>query len=277
MVYYGIFLIWYYHLKGKKTSYINYLPLWNFFIFVLLPKKTILGPITGGIHYNNKEFLSKILRKIIFPLLYKFSLIILFSKYNYAFFSTSMLKKYVPRKYLKRCIFNISLLTYESITSSRVKKEIDFIFYYKKHPNKSNDFIIKIIDLLLQKKYKIYVVGDFLQKNGLLNLGVLPKKKLLMYIKNSKFSINNGENFLSLFAIDCYANSTIVFYNNLLKFNENFNVKYFIPINFYNLESAFKKINYVFKKQKNFKKFNDTKLISKCHEIKSRISELINN
>jgi len=277
MLFFGIFLIWYYHLKGKKTAYINYLPLWNFFIFILLPKKTILGPITGGIYYNNKQFLSKIIRKVIFPLLYKISMKILFYKYKYAFFSTSMLKKYVSKKYLKRSVFNISLLTYQSNTSSRIKKEIDFIFYYKRHPNKSNDFIIKIIDLLLLKKYKIYVVGDFLQKKGVKNLGFLSKEKLLVHIKNSKFSINNGENFLSLFAIDCYASSTIVFYNNLLKFNENFNAKYFIPINFSNQSSAYKIINKIFKKRRNFKKFDDTKIVYKRYQIERCISEFITN
>jgi hypothetical protein len=277
MLYFGIFLIWYYHLKGKKTVYINYLPLWNFFIFILLPKKTILGPITGGIYYNNKQFLSKIIRKIIFPLLYKISIKILFYKYKCAFFSTSMLKKYVSKKYLKRCIFNIALLAYESNTSSRIKKEIDFIFYYKRHPNKSNDFIIKIIDLLLLKKYKIYVAGDFLQKKGVKNLGFLSKEKLLIHIKNSKFSINNGENFLSLFAIDCYASSTIVFYNNLLEFNENFNAKYFISINFSNLRSSYKRINNIFKKEKIFKKFDDTKIIYKRNQIENCISETLGN
>ena len=34
--------------KNKEICYINYLPLWNFLIFILLPPKTILGPVTGG-------------------------------------------------------------------------------------------------------------------------------------------------------------------------------------------------------------------------------------
>tara|TARA_Y100000591_G_scaffold305994_1_gene304015 strand:- start:964 stop:1362 length:399 start_codon:yes stop_codon:yes gene_type:complete len=45
--FWGIIKIWKYHLKGNVTSYVNYLPIWNFFIFLLLPKDTILGPITG--------------------------------------------------------------------------------------------------------------------------------------------------------------------------------------------------------------------------------------
>jgi len=277
-LFYGIFLIWYYHLKGKKTAYINYLPLWNFLIFILLPKKTILGPITGGVHYNNKQVLSKMIRKIFFPHLYKFSIKILFYKYKYAFFSTSMLKRYIPRKYLKRCVFNLALLAYQSNTNQSFKKDIDFIFYYKRHPNKSNDFIVKIIDLLILKKYKIYIVGDFLQKKGVINLGVLEKVKLLIYLKKSKFSINNGENFLSLFAIDCYANSIIIFYNSLLDFNGNFfNSKYFIPINFSNIKSAYKRINNIIRKKKFFKKFNDSKIIYKRKQIESSVLRLTLN
>jgi hypothetical protein len=277
-LYYGIFLIWYYHLKGKKTAYINYLPLWNFLIFILLPKKTILGPITGGVHYNNKKVLSKIIRKIFFPYLYKFSIKILFYKYKYAFFSTSMLKRYIPAKYLKRCVFNLALLVYQSNTNQTIKKDIDFIFYYKKHPNKSNDFIIKIIDLLILKKYKIYIVGDFLKKKSVINLGILEKVKLLIYLKKSKFSINNGENFLSLFAIDCYASSIVIFYNNLLDFNENFfNTKYFIPINFSNIKSAYKRIDNIIKKKIFFVKFNDSKIINKRKQIESSVLRLTLN
>ena len=44
----GIYYCWIYYLCRKKVCYLNYLPLWNIFIFLLLPPKTILGPITGG-------------------------------------------------------------------------------------------------------------------------------------------------------------------------------------------------------------------------------------
>ena len=43
----GILYCWKNFVKGNKVGYINYLPLWNFFIFIFLPPKTILGPITG--------------------------------------------------------------------------------------------------------------------------------------------------------------------------------------------------------------------------------------
>ena len=44
----GIIYCWYYFLKNEKVGFINYLPLWNFILFIFLPPGTILGPITGG-------------------------------------------------------------------------------------------------------------------------------------------------------------------------------------------------------------------------------------
>ena len=45
---------WRDYLRGYKVGYLNYLPLWNFPIFLLLPPKTILGPITGGAFFTKK-------------------------------------------------------------------------------------------------------------------------------------------------------------------------------------------------------------------------------
>ena len=54
--YFGpIYGAWYLLLNSRKYQimYLNYLPLWNFLIYCILPKGTILGPITGGV-YNNQ-------------------------------------------------------------------------------------------------------------------------------------------------------------------------------------------------------------------------------
>ena len=44
----GIIYLWINFFKGKRVLYLNYLPLWNFMIFLLAPPKTIFGPITGS-------------------------------------------------------------------------------------------------------------------------------------------------------------------------------------------------------------------------------------
>ena len=71
--FYGVILLWKYNLQNKKISYINYLPVWNFLLPLLLPSTTILGPVTGSINRKNLNFLVKIFSIIgIKILLYKY-------------------------------------------------------------------------------------------------------------------------------------------------------------------------------------------------------------
>ena len=66
----GILKIWKEHFENKKTIYLNYLPLWNFLIFLLLPKNTLLGPITGGSNYSKSNTLITLLESTFFCLFY---------------------------------------------------------------------------------------------------------------------------------------------------------------------------------------------------------------
>jgi len=51
--FYGVILLWGHYLKNEKISYINYLPAWNFLLILLLPPRTIIGPVTGSINRKN--------------------------------------------------------------------------------------------------------------------------------------------------------------------------------------------------------------------------------
>ena len=105
--YVGIFNCWKNYLKGYEVGYINFLPLWNFLIFFLLPPKTILGPITGGALYDNSSKFNFLIRGIFFPIFYKFSEFIINLRFkNKIIFSTDLLKKYLSEKTIKRAKFN---------------------------------------------------------------------------------------------------------------------------------------------------------------------------
>ena len=97
-MFYGIFLIWINNIKKKKTIYVNYLPLWNFLVFILLPKKTILGPITGGSFFFNVSLYENIIRKFFFSLFYFIILNFIYIKFNNVIFSTNLLNKYIDIK-----------------------------------------------------------------------------------------------------------------------------------------------------------------------------------
>ena len=59
---YGIIILWYYFFKGAKIIFINYLPLWNFLIFLLSPPKTTFGPITGSKQINEITGIKSLIR-----------------------------------------------------------------------------------------------------------------------------------------------------------------------------------------------------------------------
>ena len=64
----GIIYIWFNFLIGKKVIYTNFLPLWNFLIFLLLPPKTILGPITGTTQISSQKIHRSFFKKICYAI-----------------------------------------------------------------------------------------------------------------------------------------------------------------------------------------------------------------
>jgi hypothetical protein len=229
--YYGILLIWYFHFKGKKTCYVNYLPLWNFLIFILLPRNTIIGPVTGSLYNDSVYNFNTFIRKIIFPFFYVVSLKIIFFKFKYIIFSTDNFKKIIPENKKKYCLFNFCLLFYKK--RKQKKKNIDFLFYFRKHPQKSNLFLNYIIKKLTSLNFKIIVVGDKYILPKVTNYKNIHRYKLLNLLDRTHYSIMSADNFYSLFFLDCLSCNVFIF------FNKKFRTDNYLPIN-----SRFKILDY---------------------------------
>ena len=200
--------------KKKQIIFLNYLPLWNFLVFLLLPKKTILGPITGGIYKGKIKNVSDMIRKYIFPVMYKISLYIIFRKFSNVIFSTSILKKYVSKQDRKKSTFNFIFQNFSTRKSlRREKKNIDVVVYNRNHDTKKNETFDKLILNLYKCKLKILIFGDkfkLKENKHFIYKGYVNRILLLKYLKKSKFSLNSQENFYSLFAIDSYNSQCIV-------------------------------------------------------------------
>lgn len=222
----GIFLCWINFLKKKQIYYINYLPLWNFLIFLLLPPKTIIGPITGGANFK-----FSFIRKYIFPILYLISQIIIHFRYNYIYFSTSLLKKNLLYFIKKKAHFNYVLKAIKKKNNIK-KKNIDFLIYYRNHENKKSLFPYLFIKKIIKLGFSVNVVGDKLNCEGVKNYGKLNNKKINKYLSRTKFSISSGENLLSFFTLECINNNVKILIDN----SEKVEVK--------NLKKNFIKINY---------------------------------
>jgi hypothetical protein len=248
--YWGIVKCWKYFLLGYRVVYVNYLPLWNPLTFILLPPNTILGPITGGIIYDKNFILSIFIRKYIIPNLYKLTLALIKYKKK-ILFSTSLLKQFANKEIKKKSIYNFSILQFTPC-KIKTKKKNDLIIYFRNHKNKSNNFLITVINKLIQKKISIIAIGDYLPINGVKNNVNISRNKTLKLIKSSRYAVNSGENSLSLFALDCISNSTRIFCSKKNISSQLLNLNnVVIPINFENIKKSSQTIyNHVIKKEK---------------------------
>ena len=122
----GVINCWKYFFMGKKICYLNYTPLWNTLIFLLLPPKTILGPITGGSYFKKEKSINYFVRKFIFPVFYIFSSYILSIRKFNTIFSTTLLKNYLNKNQIKKSEFNFVLNALNLKKNNFKKKNYNF-------------------------------------------------------------------------------------------------------------------------------------------------------
>jgi hypothetical protein len=228
--------------KKKELVYVNYLPLWNFLLFLLIPKKTILGPITGGAYSKNIKSLSFFLRKYIFPLLYKLSLIIIHKKFKKIIFSTRLLENFY--KNLKNTDHNVLydfIFIFFKKNNYKRSRKYDLIYYNRNHPTKQTDKSKHLI-AALSKKFVVCVVGDYYQNENVLNFGKVSRKQVYNLLLQSKVAMSGAENLFSLFTIDAINCRTKVIYNAKIKIKYKTISNYLIAVDYNNFSSAYSKI-----------------------------------
>jgi len=224
----GIFFCWIKSAKNQNVCYLNYLPFWNFLIFMLLPPKTILGPITGGAKYSRKNKINFFIRDKLFPMFYKISEFFLIKRNIKKIFSTDLLKKYISKNLSKKAEFNFILKSY--FKEKNLKKDIEFLIYYRKHSNKIDLFQFDVIKKLLSFNIKINVIGDELNLKGVKNYGFKSNKIVNKLQARSKFTINSEESIYTFFTIECLSNNMKVIINPKFKKDVKFMKKNFIFI-----------------------------------------------
>ncbi len=261
----GIFYLWFNFLKGRGVCYLNFLPLWNTFLFILLPPKTHFGPITGFIYKKKITNLNSFSRKYINNLLFRVNIWILYFRQNIIYFSTDLLKSIIHKKYKKKIFYNY-LVNLVKINKIHTKKDIDLLIYNRNYSVKNNFLRNKFLNILIRMNYKIVVVGDNLNLKKIKNLGFLDRKKIIFLLKKTKFIINSGENPYNIFTIDSFNNHVnIIYEHSYLKKIKYFNKEKLIFANFEKIKNIkkvllFKKIKYS-KMTNHLKKLEDDKKV----------------
>ena len=235
----GILYCWKNYLKNKKVGYVNYLPLWNFFIFLLLPPKTILGPITGGAKYSNSYKLNFYIRKYLFPLFYKISEFFLLIRSTEINFSTNLLKNNLSNKLKQKSEFDFLLKNIVIKKFNNKQKKIDLILYYRKHTNKESFFPNTFIRKVAASGLKTCVIGDKLNIKNIKNYGYLKNNDVQKLQSLSKFTIVSGENIYSIFTVECLLNDVKVLIDKKHYKQTSYLKKKFVIINFNKINTFF--------------------------------------
>ena len=235
----GIFYCWKKYINNQKVCYLNYLPLWNFFLFIFLPPKTILGPITGGANYKKSNDFQYYVRSMIFPLLYKISEFFLNHRNSKIIFSTELLKKRLFQKTINKSQFNFVFENF--FYKKKISKKIDFLIYYRKHKNKEAFFPLNLIKQLIKNKFKVHIIGDKLNLPNIKNHGFVSSKKVNELQSLTKYTIASGENLYSFFIIECLSNNMRVLVEKKDKLIIKVHKQKFIKLDFNN-KKDFKKI-----------------------------------
>ena len=207
----GISYLWVNYLRGRGVCYINFLPLWNIFLFFLLPPGTHLGPITGFLLKKKPDGINFFLRKYLNILLFKINLRILLLRQNIIYFSTDLLKPLVKSKTRKKILFNY-LINLVKINKKFNQKKIDFLIYNRNYSVKNNSLRNKLLKKLTKLNITIYAVGDYLLLPGIKNLGYINRKETIRLLKKTKFIVNSGENPYNIFTIDAFNNHANIIY-----------------------------------------------------------------
>jgi hypothetical protein len=206
--------LWINYFRKRGICYLNFLPLWNTFLFFLLPPKTHFGPITGFI-YKKKVFnFNSFFRKYILLVLFLININILYRRQNLIYFSTDLLKPLIKKKFKNKVFFNY-LLHLVNIKKNYQKKNIDLIIYNRNYSVKNNFLRDKLLQSIIKLKLNIIIVGDYLSYNNMRNLGFVSRKKISSLLKKTKFIINTGENPYNIFTIDAFNNNVNIIYEDI--------------------------------------------------------------
>jgi hypothetical protein len=230
--FYGILVLWAKFLKGNKTCYVNYLPMWNFLLFLILPPKTLIGPITGGAHNVSNSILNFHIRTFLFPVFYFITNIIFLFRFKKLIFATELLKRNIFKKTIKKSLFNFVYLFFK-LKKKKNKKKKQVIIYYKSHLNKNYKDINQIIynKYFISNNYKFIVVGEKLNHPNVKNKNFISKSSLDRILNDSELAYGSKENYLSLFSIQAINNNTKLIYGSSKKEKINIFKDMYLKIN----------------------------------------------
>jgi len=268
----GLFFLNKRQFKYDTLFYMNYLPLWNFLIFMFAGSRIRLGPITGsfvGSDYfsdNRKNNFNVVLRKYVFPALYRLSVrIIKYKKYDLLWPANQAVYHYLSNvknvcKVLSPSLMYGFLDPSKELMSVRDKK-YDILVYFRHHPSKNPDLTIEIIERLMLK-YKVVVIGNDVSLSKVESLGYIPQKDITQLCHQVKLVVSCSNEASGIFFMEVASSGTdlLAFKKsgaNLIKMMDNVHLVPELGVEIY-LEA----IDHILSDSQSYRKSNHSMILS---------------
>ncbi len=199
--------------KRRKTMYLNYLPLWNFLLLLLIPRSSVLGPVVGGYPpaVSMRQLVKKpavLVRGALMPLCYfagaavitrKFPLLVLGNPCTYRFFPASY-----RRNILFSCV-NILAARATTVADRPEMPAYDVFFYLRGHPSRHPEASRTLLAEISRLGYKVCVAGDLANVPGVTDKGYVPHERLLRLLVDSASFVCLSDNLFAITTIEALA------------------------------------------------------------------------
>lgn len=203
---------------------LNYLPLWNVFFFLLVPKTVTLAPITGGGRVNSRHLgvprwqrvSVSLTRNILIPFLYKMSAVVIRCRslvvrpatpaVNVALGYNDASPRFVETDHLP--------VKAAGSISSGTKRFVDAIAYIGPHLLKNSQLTIQVMNSLASDGFKVILIGpadpDLNINDNVDHYSTVDHKTVLRLMSTSVTSLSLSLEQAGFFSFEAAASGCVV-------------------------------------------------------------------
>ncbi len=200
--------------RFEDRLYLNYLPLWQFPIFLMsVLCKFKLGPIVGGIFKESKyRTISRNFLRVHLMKVFYFISVLIIKIFNIKVIAAnSSIDKFLKGFSIFPAVSSINLLpSQNNIFEEEILRDIDIVFYYRNHDSKYPNETKKISKYFSDLGYKVFIFGEKFESKKINHLGYIDRNELIDIFRRSKVFINLADNPENLTVFDAISQNCFV-------------------------------------------------------------------
>lgn len=199
--------------RQRRTVYLNYLPLWNFPLLLLIPRSTVLGPVVGG--YPPEISLRGVLtnpaglvRGALMPACYMLGALLIARKFPRLVLGNPCTYTFFPQPYRANILLTcVNILAAQGVVTPDQPDHptYDVFFYLRAHSTRHPEESKQLMEELCRRGYKVCAAGEVSNVPGVVDKGYVPHETLLGLLVDSSCFVCLSDNIFAITAIEALA------------------------------------------------------------------------